>query len=573
MSINSNGATARPIDHSKETLPLAPPENGAFKDQQSNQLPHKKLMIVFPFLALAQFTAYLDQTSISAAVPVIGEALDLGPQLSWVATSYLLATTAVQLLNGRLSDIFGRKELLLVSLFILGTGNLVCGFSTSPAMLFTFRAMAGLGGGAITALVQIIASDVTTLEQRGKYNGFIGLAVAFGSGLGPLLGGVMATKISWRWTLWYDVPWLLVLSIMLFIVLPSSKIAAGTRARLGMIDWIGVAVSVAAIVLLLIPISQGGSAFAWNSSLVISMLVIGVFIFAVFLAVEWKVAKLPIMPLHLFRNGLSCNILLIQNVFFGIVFWGNLFYMPIYLVNVRGYTSIVAGAIIVPMVGCQGLGSIISGQIISRTKRYNPCMILGQWLWALLLIPQAFYSRTTPVWAICVVGLFQGLGTGLCFQPGLVAILAHSRRADRAVLNSLRNFLRTMGGALGLTVASTLLNNVLKSRLRGIVIASVAETLTTSITKLDSLGLTAAQRSAVLDAYMTSVRTVFILYPPLIGACAVAALFVRDNGLEEKDTSVSLAVGEKKNKGTSTPVVTPILMEDLDKPRVGPARV
>ncbi|TGO31506.1 hypothetical protein BHYA_0618g00020 [Botrytis hyacinthi] len=542
-NVNSTNDHSKPLSNSKDSDSAATVQLNTFKDQQSNNLPHKKLMQVFPLLALAQFTAYLDQTSISAAVPSIGEALNLGPQLSWVATSYLMATTAVQLLNGRLSDIFGRKQLLLMSLGILAMGNLVCGFSNTPGMLFTFRVISGLGGGAITALVQIIASDVTTLQQRGKYNGFIGLAVAFGSGLGPLLGGAMATKVSWRWTLWYDVPWLIVLSIMLFMVLPSSKMAAGTMAKLGMIDWIGVAVSVAAIVLLLVPLSQGGSTFAWDSSLVIALLTIGVVTFAVFLAVEWKVAKLPIMPIHLFRNGLSCNILLVQNVLYGIVFWGNLFYMPIYLVNVRGYTAIMAGAIIMPMAGSQGLGSILSGLIISHTKRYNPVMVVGQWIWALLLIPQAFYSRTTPIWAICVVGFFQGLGTGFCFQPSLVALLAHSRRADRAVLNSLRNFLRSMGGTLGLALASTILNNVLKARLRGVVSSSIAKTITTSINQLDSLGLSAAQHNAVLDAYMASVRTVFILYAPLIGACALAALLVSDNGLEEKDTSVTLSPG------------------------------
>lgn len=300
------------------------------------------------------------------------------------------------------------------------------------------------------------------------------------------------------------------------------------------------------------------------------MLVTGIVISAIFIAVEWKVAKLPIMPrecllfnafnlaftngkVHLFRTSLSCNILLVQNVFFGIVFWGNLFYMPIYLINVRGFTAIAAGAIIMPMVGSQGLGSILSGLVISHTKRYNPVMIMGQWVWALLLIPQAFYSRTTHVWVICLVGFFQGLGTGCCFQPSLVAILAHSRRADRAVLNSLRNFLRTMGGALGLTLASTILNNVLKSRLRGIVSSSVAKTITTSVNQLDSLGLSAEQRDGVLDAYMASVRTVFILYAPLIGACALAALLVSDDGLEEKDTSVALAIGDVKK----TPSVAP----------------
>lgn len=106
-------------------------------------------MIVFPVLVLAQFTAYLDKTSISSAVPAIGDALGLGASPPWVATAYLLATTAVQLANGRLSDIFGRKRLLITSLVVLAVGNLVAGFATSPGMLFAFRAVSGLGGGAM----------------------------------------------------------------------------------------------------------------------------------------------------------------------------------------------------------------------------------------------------------------------------------------------------------------------------------------------------------------------------------------------------------------------------------------
>ena len=118
-------------------------------DNQSKTLSHKRLMVVFPILALAQFTAYLDQTSISSAVPAIGDALHLGPALPWVATSYLLATTAIQLVNGRLSDIFGRKRSLLISISVLAIGNLVTGFVRTPAMLFAFRAVSGLGGGAM----------------------------------------------------------------------------------------------------------------------------------------------------------------------------------------------------------------------------------------------------------------------------------------------------------------------------------------------------------------------------------------------------------------------------------------
>ena len=120
-----------------------------FKDHQSNVLPHKKLMIVFPAIALAQMVSYMDQTSVSTAVPAIGSGLKLGPSISWVAASFLIASTSFQLVNGRLSDIFGRKPLLLTCLGLLAFGNLVAGFSTTPGMLFAFRALSGLGGGCM----------------------------------------------------------------------------------------------------------------------------------------------------------------------------------------------------------------------------------------------------------------------------------------------------------------------------------------------------------------------------------------------------------------------------------------
>ena len=120
-----------------------------FKDHQSNILPHKKLMTVFPVIALAQMVSYMDQTSVSTAVPAIGAGLKLGPSISWVAASFLIASTSFQLVNGRLSDIFGRKPLLLTCLGLLAFGNLVAGFSTTPAMLFAFRALSGLGGGCM----------------------------------------------------------------------------------------------------------------------------------------------------------------------------------------------------------------------------------------------------------------------------------------------------------------------------------------------------------------------------------------------------------------------------------------
>lgn len=134
-SLNSSDEVAQP--------------DGEFRDEQSGVLSHSQLMMVFPVLALAHFTACLDQTSVTSALPAIASDLALGPSLSWVATSYLLATASVQLVNGRLSDIFGRKQMLLTSFFILALSNLACGFAQSPAVLFLFRTLSGLGGGSL----------------------------------------------------------------------------------------------------------------------------------------------------------------------------------------------------------------------------------------------------------------------------------------------------------------------------------------------------------------------------------------------------------------------------------------
>lgn len=257
------------------------------------------------------------------------------------------------------------------------------------------------------------------------------------------------------------------------------------------------------------------------------MLTIGSMLIIVFVLVEWKVAKLPIMPsmffcfllffffryhpsaftyiiititltlthpleviidtsglVRLFQSDYSANLVLIMATMQGVVYWANLFYIPLYLQTVRGYSPIMSGVIILPMVASHGIGSLVSGQIISRTGHYSPIIIAANFVWLLGISLQTLYTRTTPVWVICVVGFLEGIGIGCTFQrtcfysilpvlfplyvkiseenrlyetnvkestASLIALLAHSRKADRAVANSLRNFLRIMGGSVGLT--------------------------------------------------------------------------------------------------------------------------
>ncbi|GMG35537.1 unnamed protein product [Aspergillus oryzae] len=222
------------------------------KDHQSHILPRRRLRVVFPALALIHFTSFLDQTALSTSLPAIAAGLNTGSSISWVSASFLTTSTSIQLINGRLSDIFGRKTCLLGALTIMVLGNLLSGWSQTPAQLYATRAFSGLGAGAINALVQIAISDITTLEQRGYYFGILGVAVALGNGLGPVVGGVLTEKTSWRWAFWFVCPLAAAAATYFGLVFPPSDMADNVCTKLQRVDWFGVFTSMMAIVLILV---------------------------------------------------------------------------------------------------------------------------------------------------------------------------------------------------------------------------------------------------------------------------------------------------------------------------------
>ncbi|KAF7160165.1 hypothetical protein CNMCM5623_005680 [Aspergillus felis] len=528
-----------PADHENEQTPLL--QN--FQDRQFHVLSHKQLLVVFPALALVQFTSFLDQTAISTALPAIADSLHIGSSISWVGASFLVTSTSVQLINGRLSDIFGRKTCLITALTVMALGNVASGFSDTPSELYATRAFSGFGAGAINALVQIAVSDYTTLEQRGYYFGIIGVATALGNGLGPVVGGALTEQTSWRWTFWFIGPLAGVAVLHLAFALPKS--GASTRGiwkQLQMMDWLGILTSMVSIILILIPLSQGGSAISWTSPTVIVMLPTGVCIFLVFLVIEWRFVKLPLLPLHLFQYGLSTNILLAMNIIIGWVFWANLFYIPLYFQNVRGWSPATAGSLILPMVIAHGATSALSGILVAATGRYTRIISGGAALWTIGAIGKTLYGQTTLVWSFFMVGIFEGFGVGCSLQPVLVGLLAGSQNSDRAVLTGLRNFIRDIGGAMGITISGTILNNVLYRGLKGKLSPELISQLTSSAFALRSIDLSDDDKHLVSTVYMRGVQAVFVSYAVLITVYFLCSLFLEDYGLGGKYAQVKSSV-------------------------------
>lgn len=340
--------------------------------------------------------------------------------------------------------------------------------------------------------------------------------------------------------------------IIVAIVLPPSQTTGSAKDKIRAIDYWGVLASSSAVLLLLIPISGGGTYFDWDSAMVISMLVIGSVALLMFVLIEWKFAMMPMMPLHLFKNSPVCAIL-IQNFLLGVVYYSHLYFLPIYYQNARLFTPIKSAALTIPFVIGQAISSVLSGQYISRTKRYGEVIWSGYALWVMGSGLTLLFNRSIQPWAIVLILLVEGMGVGFVFQPTLVAAQAHSSKEDRAVVISVRNFLRSLGGATGLALSSAVFSNVLAMKTTALPETIQKQILNSILRVPDLASLTSSQTEIVLDACASASRAVFTIWAPFMGVCLLLCLLIKDRGLQrpeekEEESSASEVGADEKPK-------------------------
>ncbi|KAL5001533.1 major facilitator superfamily domain-containing protein [Aspergillus recurvatus] len=528
---------------------------------QTNILPQGRLLIVFAGLAISLFISFVDQNGITVTLPTIAEDLNGKNTISWAGTSSLIANTMFSVLYGRLSDIFGRKIVYLCALALLCIADLLCGLSQNAAMFYVFRGLAGVAGGGISSLAMIIVSDVVTLEQRGKYQGILGASLGIANVVGPFIAAAFILKATWRGFFWMLAPLAACSIVVGYFLIPDTAAKDSFRTNLKRIDYFGIIASSIGIIFLLIPISGGGSYFEWDSPMVISMLVIGGLSLITFFFIEWKIAVLPMLPMEFFKNKVIVALFL-QSFLLGAVYQAYLYYLPLYYQNAHGWSPIVSAALTSPLVACQSLSSVLSGQYISRRKRYGEVIWFGFGMWTLGAGLTLLFKATTHPAAIAVIVAITGTGVGCTFQPTLVAFQAHCTKRQRAVVISDRNFFRCMGGACGLAISGAVLQATLRSHL-----PAGYEYLSDSTYSLPTQSsVPESVWGGIVDAYTAASRAVFILQVPLIGVCFLACLCIRDHGLERPKDPAELEeerrATEAKEKSadsseTTSQVLTP----------------
>jgi MFS family permease len=213
-------------------------------------------MLVYACLATAYFTSTLDINAVATALPVIGTSLDAGPTITWAGTAYLMGQAACQPLYGRLSDVLGRKLILMLSLGFIVFGGLLCGFAQTPTWLYVCRAISGVGGGGVSSVVQIVVSDLVSMRDRGKYQGLLSAAIGLGSCTGPFIAAEMLRRggEAWRWIFWMPPIMASVCLVFMWFLLPLKPVTGSWRDKVRKIDWAGLVLVVTAMVFLLVSV-------------------------------------------------------------------------------------------------------------------------------------------------------------------------------------------------------------------------------------------------------------------------------------------------------------------------------
>ncbi len=409
------------------------------------QEPAPRLRLIFGALLLVLLLASLDQTIVATALPTIVGDLGGIEHLSWVVTAYLLASTVVGPIYGKLGDLYGRKIVLQTAIVIFLVGSALCGIAQGMFELIAFRALQGIGGGGLIVTTMAVIGDLIPPRDRGKYQGFFGAVFGVSTVIGPLLGGFFVDNLSWRWIFYVNLP-VGGLALAVIAVAFHSR-AVHVRHQ---IDYVGAALLAGGLSAIVLFTSLGGTTWAWGSSQILALMVLGVVLLIAFVFVERSAAE-PIVPLTLFRNRIFTVTSAIGFIV-GLALFGAVTYLPLYLQIVKGHSPTTSGLLLTPLMAGVLVTSIGSGQLISRFGRYKPFPIAGTALMTLALLLLSRISVAMPTWQTAVFMLVLGLGLGMTMQ---VLVLAAQNAVPYELLGvatSGSTLFRQVGGSIGVSI-------------------------------------------------------------------------------------------------------------------------
>ena len=437
-------------------------------------LTRRQVVITMSGVLLAMFLSALDQTVVSTALPQMVADLGGFDRYTWVSTSYLVASTSVLPIVGRLTDMYGRKWFVVAALVVFLVGSVLAGLSQTMTQLIVFRAIQGLGGGSIMAIAFVAVGDLFPPAERGKNQGYVAAVYAMSSILGPVLGGLITDQLSWNWIFYINLPIGIPLLFLFIRFFPHVQPDVSSHK----LDVLGVATLILSVVPLMLALSWGGVQYSWGSPQVLGFLVFSFVMAVLFVLIETRVEE-PIVPLHLFKNRVLSSSLI--TIFLtGFAMFGGIIFVPLYAQGVLGQSATSTGTIMTPMMLGMVVGATLSGQALSRLGgHYRTQGLVGL---GILMVGLYLISRMTAETSFGMV-LFNlvlmGFGLGTTFPTYTIAIQNSVHPRFMGVATSSSQFFRSIGGLLGLAILGSVLTNRFSSKFLGSVDAEAEGVLTT----------------------------------------------------------------------------------------------
>ncbi|MDX6649116.1 MAG: hypothetical protein QOJ97_1067 [Solirubrobacteraceae bacterium] len=414
---------------------------------------------IFAALMLGMLLAALDQTIVSTALPTIVGDLGGLSHLSWVVTSYLLASTASTPLYGKLGDMYGRKRVFQAAIVIFLAGSMLSGLSQSLTELIGFRAMQGVGAGGLMVGAQAIIGDIVPPRERGRYMGLIGAVFAVASVAGPLLGGFFVDNLSWRWVFYVNMP---IGAIALTVV--ALKLKLPRRRTEHRVDYLGAALLTGGVTSIILLTTWGGNEYPWGSPTILGLGALGLVLLAAFVWQERR-AQEPIIALSLFSSRIF-TVASALAFLVGLGMFGTIIFIPLYLQLVYGASATSSGLRMLPLILGLLVASVVSGRVISRIGRYRPFPIAGTFVVTIGMFLLSLLSVSTPIWVASVYMLVVGIGLGLVMQVLVLAVQNDASPRTMGVATAAATFFRSVGGSFGVAIFGTIFATRLADQLR-----------------------------------------------------------------------------------------------------------
>ncbi|WP_298446018.1 MDR family MFS transporter [Gordonia sp. (in: high G+C Gram-positive bacteria)] len=509
---------------------------------------NRNILFLFIGLMITMLMASLNQTVLSTALPTIVGQLNGVEQMTWVITAYILASTIVMPVYGRISDLLGRKPVILAAIGIFIVGSIVGGLAPNIDVLIAARVLQGLGGGGLMILSQAAIADVVPARDRGRYMGAIGAVFAVSSVAGPLLGGWLTDGPGWRWAFWVNIPLgaLALAACLVFLKLPAVE-----RTERPKLDYLGMSLIAAATTMLVLVCTWGGGQYAWGSPQIIGLIVATVAAAAAFCWAETR-AENPVIPLALFTDR-NFTLSTIAALMIGVAMFGALGYMPTYIQMVTHVTATHAGLLMIPMMGGLLVASIGSGRVVSATGKYKAFPIVGSVIIAVGLGLLSTLRVESPTWQMCTYLAVLGVGIGLALQ--ILTLIVQNSFPLRIVgtATASMNYFRQVGATLGSAIVgsiftSRLVDAIMGRMASGELPAEGGESTLKQLTPSVVNGLPEAVRQPIIHAYNGALLPIFLCLVPLAVIALIALLFIEPKPLatsvQKEAPAESLAEGQ-----------------------------